>query len=139
MADWYRAHTPVVWAIITIIIMMGVLQGVCAYLILLERKLCAFMQDRIGPNRVGPKGLLQPIADGIKFLFKEDIVPGHVDKILYFAAPAIAVGTATLAFVVVPFGPTRMPPAPPQPPAATATAEQKAEYAQAQQTYAREV
>jgi NADH-quinone oxidoreductase subunit H len=64
------------------------------------------VQDRIGPNRVGPFGLLQPLADGLKFLLKEDIIPDHVDKLLYLLAPAIAVITALLAFAVVPFGPT---------------------------------
>ncbi len=98
------------WAtVITIAVIMGALQGTCAYLILLERKISAWMQDRIGPNRVGPGGLLQPIADGLKFLFKEDIVPDYVDKLLFFLAPAIAVGTATLAFAVVPFGATNVP------------------------------
>ncbi len=92
--------------IITIAIMMGVLQGTCAYLILLERKIAAWVQDRKGPNRVGPWGLLQPIADGLKFLLKEEIVPKHVDKLFYLIAPAIAVSAALFAFVVVPFGPT---------------------------------
>ncbi|OAI47455.1 hydroxyacid dehydrogenase [Planctomycetaceae bacterium SCGC AG-212-F19] len=94
--------------IITIVVMMGVLQGACAYLIYVERKLAAYMQDRIGPNRVGPFGLLQPIADGLKFLFKEEVIPGHVDIFLFLLAPAVAVGTATLAFAVVPFGPTTL-------------------------------
>jgi NADH-quinone oxidoreductase subunit H len=98
------------WTIITIAVIMGVLQGTCAYLILLERKVSAYAQDRLGPNRVGPFGLLQPIADFIKFLLKEDIVPSHVDKLFFLVAPAIAVGTATLAFAVVPFGPTDAPP-----------------------------
>jgi NADH-quinone oxidoreductase subunit H len=89
---------------------MGALQGTCAYLILAERKISAWAQDRLGPNRVGPFGLLQPIADGIKFVLKEQIVPSHVDRIFYFVAPAIAVGTATLAFAVVPFGQTTPPP-----------------------------
>src|SRR5579875_1426736 len=93
-----------------IAIMMGVLQGTCAYLILAERKISAWAQDRLGPNRVGPWGLLQPIADGIKFLLKEDIIPSHVDKLFYLLAPCIAVGTALLAFAVVPFGPTTPPP-----------------------------
>src|SRR6516165_1831052 len=97
-------------AIITIAVMMGVLQGLCAYLIYVERKIAAYMQDRIGPNRVGPFGLFQPIADGLKFLFKEEVIPSHVDKLLFLLAPAIAVGTATLAFAVVPFGPTTAPP-----------------------------
>jgi NADH-quinone oxidoreductase subunit H len=113
------------WAtVITIIVMMGVLQGTCAYLILLERKISAWMQDRIGPNRVGPRGLFQPIADGLKFLFKEEIIPGHVDRLLYLLAPAVALTTATLAFAVVPFGPTSVPPSPPT----EATADQKEQY-----------
>src|SRR6476659_10030860 len=82
---------------------LGAIQGTCAYLILLERKISAWAQDRIGPNRVGPFGLLQPIADGLKFLLKEEVVPHHVDKLFYMIAPAVAVGTATMAIVVVPF------------------------------------
>jgi NADH-quinone oxidoreductase subunit H len=92
-----------------IIIAFGVLQGACAYLSLLERKIAAWVQDRIGPNRVGPLGLLQPIADGIKFLFKEQVIPSHVDRLFYLLAPAIAVSTAMFAFVVVPFGQTTSP------------------------------
>src|SRR5262249_29012264 len=92
--------------VLTIVIVMGALQGLCAYLILVERKIAAYMQDRIGPNRVGPRGLLQPIADGLKFLFKEEIIPDHADRVLFLAAPAIAILTSTLAFAVVPFGPT---------------------------------
>jgi NADH-quinone oxidoreductase subunit H len=98
------------WTIITIAVIIGALQGTCAYLILLERKIAAWVQDRIGPNRVGPLGLLQPIADGVKFLLKEDIVPSHVDKLFFLVAPAIAIMTALLAFAVVPFGPTQTPP-----------------------------
>jgi NADH-quinone oxidoreductase subunit H len=95
--------------IIAIIVMMGFLQGLVAYLTFVERKIAAFMQERLGPNRVGPAGLLQPIADGLKFLFKEEVIPGHVDKLLFLLAPAIAIGTATFAFAVVPFGPTSVP------------------------------
>ncbi len=98
------------WAIVTIAVVMGVLQGTCAYLVLLERKVAAWVQDRIGPNRVGSFGLLQPIADGVKLLLKEDIIPSHVDRLFFMIAPAIAVGTATFAFAVVPFGPTSAPP-----------------------------
>ncbi len=96
--------------LILIAILLGVLQGTCAYLILAERKISAWAQDRLGPNRVGPWGLLQPIADGIKFLLKEEIIPSHVDKLFYMLGPAIAVSTALLAFAVVPFGPTTPPP-----------------------------
>jgi NADH-quinone oxidoreductase subunit H len=92
-----------------IIIAFGALQGACAYLSLLERKMAAWVQDRIGPNRVGPLGLLQPIADGIKFLLKEQVIPSHVDKLFYLLAPAIAVSTSMFAFVVVPFGQTSSP------------------------------
>ena len=95
-------------ALVTITAVIAVVMGIDAYLILLERKISAWMQDRLGPNRVGPMGLLQPIADGLKFLFKEDIVPDYVDKLLYFLAPAIALGTALFAFVVVPFGATSL-------------------------------
>lgn len=93
-------------SLLTIAVVFGVIQGICAYQILLERKLSAWLQDRVGPNRVGPFGLLQPIADGIKFVLKEQVVPDHVDKVLYFLAPAIGLVTAMLAFAVVPFGPT---------------------------------
>lgn len=99
-------------AIVTIAVVLGVIQGACAYLIYVERKIAAFMQDRLGPNRVGPFGLLQPLADGLKFLFKEDVIPGHVDRWFYLAAPAIAMGTALVAFAVVPFGQTTTPPPP---------------------------
>ncbi len=96
--------------LILIAIVMGALQGMCAYLILAERKISAWAQDRLGPNRVGPWGILQPIADGIKFLLKEEIIPSHVDKLFYMVGPAVAVSTALLAFAVVPFGPTTPPP-----------------------------
>jgi NADH:ubiquinone oxidoreductase subunit H len=97
-------------SLILIAVVMGALQGTCAYLILAERKISAWAQDRLGPNRVGPWGLLQPIADGIKFLLKEEIIPAHVDRLFYMVGPAIAVSTALLAFSVVPFGPTTPPP-----------------------------
>src|SRR5436190_9757275 len=107
----YEDFNP--WAtILTIAVVMVVIQGTCAYLVLLERKVAAYVQDRLGPNRVGPFGLLQPIADGLKFLLKEDIIPRQADKALYLAAPAIAVTTALLAFAVVPFGTTSAPPNP---------------------------
>lgn len=92
--------------IVVIAGVMGAILGACSYLIYVERKLAAFMQDRIGPNRVGPYGLLQPIADGLKFLLKEDVIPAHVDKALYILAPALATMTTMMAFAVVPFGAT---------------------------------
>ena len=70
-----------------------------------ERRICSWMQNRTGPNRVGPFGLLQSLADAIKFIFKEDIVPAHVRKFYYLAAPALCVIPAFMTFAVVPFGP----------------------------------
>ncbi len=98
-------------AIVIVALIAGVL-GVCAYLTLAERKVSAWMQDRLGPNRVGPGGLLQPLADGGKFFLKEEVIPTHVDRIFYLLAPAVAVGTALLALAIVPFGSTAPPPDP---------------------------
>ncbi len=67
---------PIAVTIITILVVVHAILGICSYLILVERKLAAYVQDRIGPNRVGPWGLLQPIADGLKFLLKEEVIPG---------------------------------------------------------------
>ncbi len=102
---------PLYTAILIVGLIGGVL-GVCAYLTLGERKISAWMQDRIGPNRAGPGGLLQPIADGGKFFLKEEVIPDHVDKVFYLLAPAVAVGTALLALAVVPFGATTPAPDP---------------------------
>ena len=99
----------------TLIVVVGVialLPGIVSFLVWLERRVSAYMQDRIGPNRVGPFGLLQSFADVGKLFLKEDITPSHVDKLFYFTAPCIAVGTALLAFAVVPFGPSSAPPYP---------------------------
>lgn len=96
---------PTYLAIVIVGLMGGVL-GVVGYLTLAERKVSAWIQDRIGPNRVGPKGLLQPLADGGKFFLKEEVIPSHVDKVFYLLAPVVAVTTSLLAIAVVPFGST---------------------------------
>lgn len=96
-------------AILTIVIVFGIIQGTAAFLVYVERKICAYMQMRIGPNRVGPMGLLQSLADGIKFLLKEDVIPGYADKVIFVLAPCIALTTAMLSFAVVPFGATDNP------------------------------
>lgn len=101
--------------IILIAVAIGGVMGACAYMTLLERKIAAWTQDRYGPNRVGPLGLLQPIADGIKFLLKEQVIPGNVDKLFYLIGPGIALSTALFAFAVVPFGATNAPPSRPWP------------------------
>jgi len=102
---------PTYLAIIIVGLMGGVL-GLVGYLTLAERKVSAWIQDRIGPNRVGPGGLLQPLADGGKFFLKEEVIPKHVDKVFYMLAPAVAVITALMAIAVVPFGSTVSPPGP---------------------------
>jgi NADH-quinone oxidoreductase subunit H len=83
-------------ALVKILVFVHIALALSAYMSLAERKVSAWMQDRIGPNRVGIAGVLQPIADGLKFLFKEDVVPGHVDKVLYVLAPAIVLIPAFL-------------------------------------------
>jgi NADH-quinone oxidoreductase subunit H len=104
--------TDILITLATIAVALGAILTTCAYLILLERKLSAWMQDRIGPNRVGPFGLLQPLADGLKFLLKEEVIPDHVNKALFLIAPTISLFTTMLAFAVVPFGPVNDPSTP---------------------------
>ncbi len=91
-------------SVIKIVVVMGGLVGVVAYTVLLERKLAAAMQNRIGPNRVGWKGLLQPIADVLKLVLKEDIVPKQANRFIHDLAPVISITIALTTFAVVPFG-----------------------------------
>ena len=96
-----------VWLLIVvlkIVIIFVAVLTVVAYLSYAERRIGGFIQDRLGPNRVGPWGLFQPIADGLKFMFKEDFVPAKANKILHAIAPAIIMGTAIVALSVIPFG-----------------------------------
>ncbi|MDQ4076177.1 MAG: NADH-quinone oxidoreductase subunit NuoH [Chloroflexota bacterium] len=92
--------------LIKIAVLFAILLTGFAYLTLFERRVLAALQSRVGPNRVGPGGFLQPAADGLKLLFKEDIIPRDADKILYVLAPIAVVITALMAVAVVPFGPT---------------------------------
>ncbi len=94
----------IVSSVIKSAIVLGVLLTAVAYTVWLERKVVGHMQNRWGPTRVGPFGLLQPAADGIKFLFKEDLTPPHVYKPLFLAAPLIAVIFALTSIAVIPFG-----------------------------------
>ena len=91
------------WFYIAVVMHLVVL-GTVAYLILLERKVASWVQDRIGPNRVGPAGLLQPIADGMKFLFKEEFRPAGVDKALFTIAPMLMIIVVIISIAVIPWG-----------------------------------
>jgi NADH-quinone oxidoreductase subunit H len=93
-------------ALVKTIVVISVLMGFVAYLTLAERKVLGRLQVRFGPNRVGPYGLLQPIADGIKSFTKEDIIPTNADKPLFVLAPMIVLVTTLSLFAVIPFGGT---------------------------------
>src|SRR6266436_1631372 len=95
----------VIWPFIQVGAVVTITAGWVAYATYLERKISAFMQARLGPMRVGPWGLLQPIADGLKLLTKEDFVPEKADRWIFFFAPYIAVAAAFIVFSVIPFGP----------------------------------
>src|SRR5437868_5538975 len=101
----YLTSSDFILLIIKIVVIFGGVMGALAYLTWVERKLIARVQMRPGPTRVGPFGLLQPLADGLKFLFKEDVIPTNANKFLYIAAPVVSLVPALLAFSVIPFGP----------------------------------
>jgi NADH-quinone oxidoreductase subunit H len=94
---------PLLLALIKILIVLAVLAGIVAYLVYMERKVLAFMQARLGPMRVGPWGLLQPVADGLKLLLKEDIIPAGADEWVFLLSPAISVAAAFTVFAAIPF------------------------------------
>src|SRR3954449_8213301 len=93
-------------SLIKIVALLAVVLGIMNYAVYAERRISALIQDRLGPNRVGPAGLLQPIADAAKFLLKEDFTPAHVNKFYYWLAPCLAMIPAILTLAVVPFGST---------------------------------
>jgi len=96
----------VVWPLIQIVVVLFIVLTLVAYLVYLERKVSAFMQARLGPMRVGPWGLLQPLADGIKLLIKEDIIPIKADRAVFIVAPIISVVAALVVLAVIPWGAT---------------------------------
>ena len=98
--------TYIRWALWLLVGFFGVFPGIVAYMVWLERKVAARFQDRIGPNRVGPLGLLQPIADAIKLILKEDIIPANADVAVFWLAPLIILLAVFSVYCVVPFGPT---------------------------------
>jgi NADH-quinone oxidoreductase subunit H len=104
-AWWHSVAWPVIWTLIKIVAVVLPLMASVAYLTLWERKAIGWMQIRIGPNRVGPWGLLQPIADALKLLTKEIIIPSAANKSLFILGPVLTIMPALAAWVAVPFGP----------------------------------
>jgi NADH-quinone oxidoreductase subunit H len=100
--DW---NLILVWALKSGLLFFIIITA-CAYYTLAERVVAAFIQDRRGPNRAGPFGLFQPLADGIKFLTKEEVFPTQVNKAMYLIAPAISVSCAIMSWSIIPFGGT---------------------------------
>ena len=103
--SWFGHFWPLVWNLVKIVLMVLPIMGCVAYLTLWERKMIGWMHVRIGPNRTGPAGLLQPIADALKLLLKEIIIPAKASKALFVIAPIMTIMPALAAWVVVPFGP----------------------------------
>jgi len=101
----YVTSFDFILVMIKIVVIFGGVMAALAYLTWVERKVMARVQMRPGPNRVGPFGLLQPLADGLKFLFKEDVIPTNANPFLYIAAPVLSLVPALLSFSVIPFGP----------------------------------
>lgn len=106
MIELLKEYWPVLWPTLgAIAVILAVVPFLGLYMTFVERKLAAYVQDRVGPNRVGPFGLLQAVADGIKIFLKEQVIPDHVYTVLYFVAPTLSLMTAMFALVVMPFGP----------------------------------
>jgi NADH-quinone oxidoreductase subunit H len=101
--DLFGALPEVVQILVKITLIVGPLMGAVAYTTFAERKVIGYMQVRLGPNRVGPKGWLQPIADALKLLTKEVIVPTNANRVLFLGAPVLAIAPALAAWAVIPF------------------------------------
>ena len=105
-APWWAAIAwPLIWAVVKVSVVLMVVLGAVTYATLWERKLLGWAQIRPGPNRVGPWGLLQPIADALKLMTKEIVRPAAADKALFFLGPVLTVGPALAVWAVIPFGP----------------------------------
>jgi NADH-quinone oxidoreductase subunit H len=105
VSAFLASNAELIITIVKIALLLFIVLTVNAYLTWFERKVVAHMQSRWGPHRVGPHGLLQPLADGVKFLFKEDPTPAGVDKFVYYLAPLLALALALTSISIIPFGP----------------------------------
>ncbi len=105
MTTFLSTNAELIITLVKIVLLLFIVLTVNAYLTWFERKVVAHMQTRWGPHRVGPHGLLQPLADGVKFLFKEDPTPAGVDKFVYYLAPLLALALALTSIALIPFGP----------------------------------
>lgn len=103
MIELWNSLPEVIRILVKIVVILAPLMGLVAYYTLAERKIIGYMQIRIGPNRVGPRGLLQPIADAVKLMFKEIILPTRADKTLFIIAPLLTLAPALAAWAVFPF------------------------------------
>jgi NADH-quinone oxidoreductase subunit H len=105
-APWWAAIAwPTIWALMKVTVVLMIVMGAVTYATLWERKLLGWVQIRLGPNRVGPWGLLQPIADALKLMTKEIVRPAKSDKFLFYLGPVMTVAPALTAWAVIPFGP----------------------------------
>ena len=109
MTEWFNSlHTGQQFALFSllkiVIAVFAVVLPMVAYSVVAERRISAWIQDRVGPNRVGPWGLLQPAADGLKFILKEDFTPAYVRKVYFWLAPAVSMVPALMTLAVIPFG-----------------------------------
>lgn len=102
---WVAIAWPTIWALMKVVAVLMVVMGAVTYATLWERKLLGWVQIRLGPNRVGPWGLLQPIADALKLMTKEIVRPANSDKFLFYLGPVLTVAPALTAWAVIPFGP----------------------------------
>ena len=106
MFEYLKQSWPTLWPTLGAIgVILAFVPVLGLYMTFIERKLAAYVQDRVGPNRVGPFGIFQAIADAIKLFLKEQVIPDHVYTFLYFIAPTFSLMTAMFALVVMPFGP----------------------------------